>query len=192
MATNGSISSHVEIRNLNVMFGSEGEPEPARQVFLIRTLHLRLSREGLDQLLAHLISNVRLGVVFAQSAGGEGVDLIVQAALRGFRPRVRIGVRLHGDLPGGIRIELSPGSRWSPLDWTMLRIVRGQLDNVVNERAEIVETGTRTYLVDLQALISELLLEQDAPVRWQTGLREIQSTSDDLNLIFEEAVPSGR
>lgn len=184
---------HIEINDFHASFDTRSDSDAIR--LAIHGFNARLRRSGLNLLVEHLVPEIKVAVELEEPQGGAGVDVLVQATQWGLRPRVRARLTLSERINGAVVIELEAASRWSPLDWTMLRIMRDKIRQVSRRRTELSESGSEAFLVDVQRLIGDLIFERGVPVRWDARLSAIESTREDILLVFasvnEEAIPLG-
>lgn len=176
------MQDHLEISDLGATFEITDEEQDVRLV--IHRLEARLRRSGLNLLVTHLIPDVDVAVHPEEPEGESGVDLVVQATQWGLRPRIRVQIRLDGRSPSALRINIEAATSWSPLDWTMLRIVRDKLYQASQQRTELTREGPETYCADVHQLIADLIAERGGPVRWNARLSAIESTREDMIVRF--------
>lgn len=176
------MQDHLEIRDVGATFEIAEDGETLW--LAIHHLEAGIRRAGLNLLVTHLIPDVDVAVHPEEPEGETGVDLVVQATQWGLRPRIRVQIRLDGRSPAGLRINIEAATSWSPLDWTMLRLVRDKLYKFSQQRSELTREGPETYRADVHQLIADLIAERGVPVRWNSWLSGIESTREDVLFRF--------
>jgi hypothetical protein len=190
-----STAYHFQIVDLRTLV--VGEKDSDMPHLYVQSLQVLATRAGMTELIEHLgPSSIDVSLTFKKSAAGRGAQIVVQASRCKFKATVSVHVQLKPGSVGVVQLELSPGRSWSPIDWTVISVARSQIADKIKDRPEIVETGTRSYELDIHHLVNDVLTEGDLPVRWGASLSDIETTSEEVRLHFrpisevvEQAVP---
>jgi hypothetical protein len=182
MSSNTSVKNHITVENLNAQFveGANGIP----LMFAVRGFSASITQNGLSKLVAALIPQEPLKVRIVDHPGVAGCTIQIQAARMGFTPRITVSIVPAGTLAGAILINVDPANRWSPLDRVMLGIAHHNLDKIAVKQPSVTRLRTGVYQIDLQGTIRDLLLDNSAPVRWDTRLEAIDGSAERIRVEF--------
>jgi hypothetical protein len=173
---------HLRIDHVSANFVPGG---PGRPLALgVHELTASISREGLMTLVKSLIPDEPLTISIRDDGKHSGATIQVQATRLGFNPRILITLAPGDAVAGSILINVDPSNRWSPLDRVMLGIAQHGLNKAASELTGLLRLGTGVYQLDLQHFIRELLVDNNAPVRWDTQLKAIEGTDERVRVEF--------
>jgi hypothetical protein len=176
-----TVHYHVRLDHLSANFA--GGPDGSL-VFGIHELTASISRDGLAALAASLIPDQPLEISIQDKGERSGATIAIQATRFGFNPRIIVTLALGDALAGSILINVDPSNRWSPLDRVMLGIAQHSLNKAASELAGLLRLRTGVYQLDLQRFIRELLVDNNAPVRWDTQLKVIEGADERVRVEF--------
>jgi hypothetical protein len=181
-------ASHLTIESLDARV----LPTPGSRVMLsIRSLTVRLGRDGLQTLATALVPDYPLTISIETPGSGSGCLLTVQARQWGFEPRIQVRLDAFGSTAGSILINLTPARRWSPADQAMLGIAVRNLSSVASTNADLRILGSNAYQFDVQRFVRERLIESGVPLRWDTALTRVERAGAAIQIVFEPDVLAG-
>jgi hypothetical protein len=186
--TRAAIAAHLQIIDFQARFVSEGEPKVLWLV--VRSLRVRLARDGLLDVMRHFAGDVVTDLTIEApdpSPPGGGVDAVLRVGKWGMGARIRLQARLLPDAPGDVRVVVERERAWAPGDWALASLVRSQLLKTLEDRPEVRQHESGAIDIGLNPLAGELLDVQDAPVRWNASLTRIESDADAIEIVFEPA-----
>ena len=183
------MDNHLRVEDLEASFIQDGSGDSL--ALAIRSLSVVLSKEGLGVVIAAVIPDEPLEASLLEKSGDDGCTIRLQATRMGFHARILIHLNPDTDLPGSILINVDPYSRWAPLDRIMREIALTNLQKQASTRLGIEKRKNNRYVLDLQTIIRERLLDSSAPVRWDARLDYIEASADEIRVRFVSVVSAG-
>jgi hypothetical protein len=184
--TRAAIAAHLQITDFQARFVSEGEPKVPWLV--VRSLRLRVAREGLLEVMRHFAGDIITDLTIEApdpSPPGGGVDAVLRVGKWGVGARIRLQARLLPDAPGDVRVIVERERAWAPGDWALASLVRSQLLKTLEDRPEVRQDESGAIDIALNPLASEFLAEQGAPMRWNAMLARIEAGGDGIEIEFQ-------
>jgi hypothetical protein len=182
MSSNTILKNHITIENLRAELVEGGTGLPL--MFALRGFSASITQDGLSKLVAALIPQELLKVRIVDHPGVAGCTIQIQASRMGFTPRITVSIVPANTVAGAILINVDPANRWSPLDRVLLGIAHHNLDKIAVKQPGITRVRTGVYQIDLQGTIRDLLLDNSAPLRWDTRLDAIDGSTERIRVEF--------
>ncbi len=176
---------HLEVQDLHVLFDTDEDSD--HPVLRVESLRVRLTRAAITRIIdTYAPESFSVSFRIEGPDPGKEVQIVVIATRWGLRATLRARILRKEGTFGRVVVELQPGSSWSPADWTMLELARGQISRQADRRRELRQLGSRSWEIDTHLLVNELLGSQ-AHIQWGAVLSELDATSEEIRVRFVPA-----